>query len=51
MGCFFMIKKDVFEKVGTFKSVRNAIQEDEALGIRIKQSGYKPKTRTNEQSN
>jgi hypothetical protein len=41
MGCFFMIKKDVFEKVGTFRSVRNAIQEDEALGIRIKQSGYK----------
>lgn len=41
MGCFFMIKKDVFEKVGTFRSVRNAIQEDEVLGIRIKQSGYK----------
>jgi len=41
MGCFFMIKRDVFEKVGTFRSVRNAIQEDEALGIRIKQSGYK----------
>lgn len=41
MGCFFMIKRDVFENIGTFKSVKNAIQEDEALGIRIKQSGYK----------
>jgi chlorobactene glucosyltransferase len=41
MGCFFMIKRNVFENVGTFRSVRNAIQEDEALGIRIKQLGYK----------
>jgi len=41
MGCFFLIKRNVFENVGTFRSVRNAIQEDEALGIRIKQSGYK----------
>ena len=41
MGCFFMMKRDVFENIGTFKSVKNAIQEDEALGIRIKQSGYK----------
>ena len=41
MGCFFLIKRNVFENVGTFQSVRNAIQEDEALGIRIKQSGYK----------
>lgn len=43
MGCFFIIKRDVFEYIGTFRSVRNAIQEDEALGIRIKQSGYKIK--------
>jgi GT2 family glycosyltransferase len=41
MGCFFIMKRDVFENIGTFRSVRNAIQEDEALGIRIKQSGYK----------
>jgi chlorobactene glucosyltransferase len=41
MGCFFLIKRNVFENVGTFRSVRNAIQEDEALGIRIKRSGYK----------
>jgi glycosyltransferase involved in cell wall biosynthesis len=41
MGCFFIMKRDVFENIGTFRSVRNAIQEDEALGIIIKQSGYK----------
>ena len=28
-------------KLELLDSVRNAIQEDEALGIRIKQSGYK----------
>ena len=41
MGCFVMMKREVFENIGTFKSVKNAIQEDEALGIRIKQSGYR----------
>src|SRR5215203_3741302 len=43
MGCFFIIKRNVFENIGTFRSVRNAIQEDAALGIKIKQSGYKLK--------
>jgi len=43
MGCFFIIKRNVFENIGRFRSVRNAIQEDAALGIRIKQSGYKLK--------
>ena len=41
MGCFVMIKREVFESIGTFKSVKNAIQEDQALGVRIKESGYK----------
>ena len=41
MGCFFIIKRNVFEKIGTFRIVRNAIQEDALLGIKIKQSGYK----------
>jgi chlorobactene glucosyltransferase len=41
MGCFIMIKRNVFESIGTFKSVKNAIQEDQALGVRIKESGYK----------
>ena len=41
MGCFVMIKREVFKSIGTFKSVKNAIQEDQALGVRIKESGYK----------
>ncbi len=41
MGCFIMIKREVFESIGTFKSVKSAIQEDQALGVRIKESGYK----------
>ncbi len=40
MGSFFLIHKTVFEKIGTFQSVRNAIQEDRALGVRIKEAGY-----------
>ena len=28
-------------EIGTFQSVRNAIQEDRALGVRIKEAGYK----------
>jgi cellulose synthase/poly-beta-1,6-N-acetylglucosamine synthase-like glycosyltransferase len=41
MGCFFMIKRNVFESIGTFESVKNAIQEDQALGVRIKELGFK----------
>jgi glycosyltransferase involved in cell wall biosynthesis len=40
MGSFFLIHKTVFEKIGTFQSVHNAIQEDRALGVRIKEAGY-----------
>jgi chlorobactene glucosyltransferase len=36
-----LIHKTVFEEIGTFQSVRNAIQEDRALGVRIKEAGYK----------
>ena len=43
MGCFFIIKRNIFENLGTFRSVRNAIQEDALLGIKIKHSGYKLK--------
>ena len=35
-----MIHKTVFEKIGTFQSVCNAIQEDRALGEGIKEAGY-----------
>ena len=41
MGSFFIIKRKVFEDIGTFASVRGAIQEDKALAVRIKRNGYK----------
>jgi chlorobactene glucosyltransferase len=41
MGCFFMTKRGPLIKVGSFTSVRNAIQEDKVLGQKLKYSGYK----------
>jgi chlorobactene glucosyltransferase len=41
MGSFFIIKRTVFEEVGTFRTVCDAIQEDRAIGISIKKAGYK----------
>ena len=41
MGSFFLIKRQVFINVGTFESVHQEIQEDKALGILIKERGYK----------
>ncbi|HLL60347.1 MAG TPA: glycosyltransferase [Candidatus Nitrosocosmicus sp.] len=43
MGSYFLIKRKVFVDIGTFKSVCQEIQEDKALGILIKKSGYKIK--------
>ena len=43
MGSFFIIKRKVFEDIGTFESVREALQEDKALGIHIKRRGYNMK--------
>lgn len=43
MGCFIVIKRKTFEDVGTFELIRDNIREDEALGIRAKQMGYKIK--------
>jgi chlorobactene glucosyltransferase len=43
MGSFFMIKKEVFEKIGGYKSVRDEIQEDRAIGNLLKRSHYKLK--------
>jgi chlorobactene glucosyltransferase len=43
MGSFFLIRRKVIEEVGTFRSVRNAIQEDRELGMRVKQAGYNMK--------
>jgi cellulose synthase/poly-beta-1,6-N-acetylglucosamine synthase-like glycosyltransferase len=41
MGCFIMIKRKIFEEIGTYQQIRNNIREDEALGVRAKQLGYK----------
>jgi chlorobactene glucosyltransferase len=41
MGSFFLIKRQVLVDIGTFESVREEIQEDKALGIIIKERGYK----------
>jgi chlorobactene glucosyltransferase len=43
MGSFFIIKRRIFEELGTFRTVRNEIQEDRAIGINIKKAGYKMK--------
>jgi chlorobactene glucosyltransferase len=40
MGSFFIIKRRVFEDIGTFQVVRGVLQEDKALGFRIKEQGY-----------
>ena len=40
IGSFILIQKTVFEKVGTFQSVCKDIQEDKALGLRIKEAGF-----------
>ena len=41
MGSFFLITRQVLINIGTFESVRGEIQEDKALGIIIKERGYK----------
>jgi chlorobactene glucosyltransferase len=43
MGSFFMIRKAIFEEIGTFRAVRSEIQEDRALGILLKRSPYRMK--------
>jgi hypothetical protein len=40
-GSFFIIKKDVYEKVGTHEGVKHEIIEDGALGKKVKDSGFK----------
>jgi cellulose synthase/poly-beta-1,6-N-acetylglucosamine synthase-like glycosyltransferase len=40
-GSFIVIKRKVFQDIGTFNAVRNSIREDEALGMRAKELGYK----------
>jgi len=40
-GSFFIIKKSVYEAVGTHKGVKHEIIEDGALGKKVKEVGYK----------
>lgn len=42
-GSFYVIRKDVYEAVGTHAKVRNELVEDGALGSSVKKSGYKLK--------
>jgi cellulose synthase/poly-beta-1,6-N-acetylglucosamine synthase-like glycosyltransferase len=43
IGCYFLIKRSVFVEIGTFEVVHNAIQEDKAMGVLLKERGYKLK--------
>jgi chlorobactene glucosyltransferase len=40
VGSFFLIRRQVLEEIGTFRSVKNAIQEDAELGLLLKSTGY-----------
>lgn len=42
-GSFFIIRREVYEKVGTHEGVRQEIIEDGALGKKVKESGFKMK--------
>ena len=42
-GSFFIIKKSVYDSVGTHEGVKEEIIEDGALGKKVKESGYKIK--------
>lgn len=43
MGCFFLIKRNIFVDIGTFESVHDALLEDKALGVLVKKRGHKMK--------
>jgi hypothetical protein len=40
-GCFIVMKRKVFQDLGTYEAVRDSIREDEALGMKAKKSGYR----------
>lgn len=42
-GSFFIISKNIYEKIGTHESVKSEIVEDGALGQKIKECGYRLK--------
>jgi hypothetical protein len=43
LGAYIMIRRKVLEDIGTFESVRDAIQEDKVLGEHLKYTGFKVK--------
>jgi chlorobactene glucosyltransferase len=43
VGSFFLIRKKVLIKVGSFQSVREVVHEDAELGMRIKNAGFNTK--------
>ncbi|HEV2875790.1 MAG TPA: glycosyltransferase family 2 protein [Nitrososphaeraceae archaeon] len=43
VGSFFLIRRQVLEEIGTFRSVKNAIGEDAELGLLLKSTGYSMK--------
>ena len=43
MGSFFMIRRVVFEEIGTFQAVSSEIQEDRAFGSLLKRCHYRMK--------
>ncbi|MGH9877492.1 MAG: glycosyltransferase, partial [Nitrososphaerales archaeon] len=42
-GSFYIIRRSVYEAVGTHSDVRNELVEDGALGSKVKKSGFKLK--------
>jgi len=42
-GSFYIIRRSVYEAIGTHSDVRNELVEDGALGFRVKKSGFKLK--------
>jgi chlorobactene glucosyltransferase len=43
LGTFFLIKREIFIKSGTYKVVKDAIKEDFDLALVLKRNGYKPR--------
>jgi chlorobactene glucosyltransferase len=41
LGSFFLIKRDVFRKIGTYHVVKDAVQEDFDLALILKKNGFK----------
>lgn len=48
-GCFYLIRRNTYETVGTHYEVKNQITEDVVLGDKVKQQGYKLKAYRGEQ--